>query len=69
MSWEEYAKQNKLTPYELYKKLYDGETIQFNLLDDGSICGKPSFQLNKDYILFRAEKSLLEKLNFLWSVY
>lgn len=43
-----YCLMNKITPYELYKKLYDGEKIKFDLVCGGNAC---SFEYNKDYTI------------------
>ena len=39
-----YCTNNKLTPIELYKKMYDGEKVKFDLTD-GSCC----FDFKPDY--------------------
>ena len=43
-----YCLMNKITPYELYEKLYDGEKIKFDLVCGGNAC---SFEYNKDYTI------------------
>lgn len=43
-----YCKNNKITPFELYKKLYDGEVINFDLTCGGT---KVNFKFNKDYTI------------------
>ena len=41
-----YCKKNKINPFQLYQKLYDGEYIDFDLTCGGS---KVNFRFNKDY--------------------
>jgi len=41
-----YCLINKITPYELYEKLYNGEKIKLDLTAGGNKC---SFEYNKDY--------------------
>jgi len=43
-----YCLMNKITPYELYNKLYEGEKIVFDLACGGNAC---SFEYNKDYTI------------------
>jgi hypothetical protein len=43
-----YCKNNEITPFELYKKLYDGDVINFDLTCGGS---KVNFKFNKDYTI------------------
>jgi hypothetical protein len=43
-----YWKNNEITPFELYKKLYDGDVINFDLTCGGS---KVNFKFNKDYTI------------------
>lgn len=43
-----YCKNNEITPFELYKKLYDGEVINFDLTCGGT---KVNFKFNKDYTI------------------
>ena len=40
------CKQLEITPYELYKRMYEGEKISFDLTQDGT---KANFKFNKDY--------------------
>ena len=40
------SKENKLEPMDLYKKLYDGEQIYFDLIEGGDKCG---FKNEKDF--------------------
>ena len=44
----EASKQN-ISPFDLFEKLYNGESIEFNMLDNGSKRGKCSFMFNKEY--------------------
>ena len=43
-----YCLMNKITPYELYEKLYNGNKIKFDLVCGGNAC---SFEYNKDYTI------------------
>jgi hypothetical protein len=43
-----YCLTNKITPYELYQKLYDGKKIKFDLTCNGNAC---SFEYNKNYTI------------------
>ena len=43
-----YCLMNKITPYELYEKLYNGKKIKFDLVCGGNAC---SFEYNKDYTI------------------
>jgi DNA polymerase III epsilon subunit-like protein len=43
-----YCKNNEITPFELYKKLYDGEVINFDLTCGGT---KVNFKFNKNYTI------------------
>lgn len=54
-----YCLMNELTPYELYKKLYNGIKIKFDLTCGGNKC---SFEYNPDY-------SISSKMEFIREVY
>ena len=40
-----------ISPFELYEKSYNGEILNFNLLDNGTKAGKSSFMFAKDYTI------------------
>ena len=43
------AEIENITPFDLYEKLFQGEIINFNLLENGTKAGKTSFMFSKDY--------------------
>ena len=45
------AEIENISPFELYEKLYNGEILDFNLLDNGTKAGKSSFLFTKDYTI------------------
>jgi len=49
---------NSISPIELYKKLYDGQVIEFDLAK-----GMPSFKRNKDFSISTNE-SFVRKISF-----
>ena len=43
------AEMKNITPLQLYENMYNGEIVEFNLLDNGTKAGKSSFMFSKDY--------------------
>ena len=57
------AEIKNITPFELYEKLYKGEIIDFNLLDNGTKAGKSSFMFMKDYTI-ETRRQFTRKIKF-----
>ena len=57
------AEIENITPFELYEKLYKGEIIDFNLLDNGTKAGKSSFMFMKDYTI-ETRRQFTRKIKF-----
>lgn len=55
-----YCLMNKITPYKLYQKLYDGEKIKFDLVCGGNAC---SFEYNKDYTI-SSNSAFIREISF-----
>ena len=51
---------NNITPFNLYTKLYDGECIEFDLLEGGKHCG---FKFEKDFSVRSYNPMVLKKLH------
>ena len=47
-----------ITPLNLYKKLYDGECIEFDLLEGGKHCG---FKFEKDFSVRSYNPKVIKK--------
>ena len=57
------AEIENITPFELYEKLYKGEIIDFNLLDNGTKAGKWSFIFMKDHTI-ETRRQFTRKIKF-----
>jgi hypothetical protein len=57
------ANKLNVTPFELFEKLYHGEAIEFDLLDNGTKNGKPRFEFTKNYEI-HSKTSFVRKLKF-----
>ena len=57
------AEIENITPFHLYEKLYKGEIIDFNLLDNGTKAGKTSFMFSKDYTI-ATRRQFTRKIKF-----
>jgi len=57
------AEIENITPFDLYEKLYKGEIIDFNLLDNGTKAGKTSFMFSKDYTI-ETRRQFTRKIKF-----
>ena len=57
------AEIENITPFDLYEKLFKGEIIDFNLLDNGTKAGKTSFMFSKDYTI-ETRRQFTRKIKF-----
>ena len=57
------AEIENITPFDLCEKLFKGEIIDFNLLDNGTKAGKTSFMFSKDYTI-ETRRQFTRKIKF-----